>query len=132
MRGVAMALLGIALGVGGASATVRAQANPQAAALKNPVKPTPAAIEKGRQAFNKACRHCHGAEGKGDGPLAPKDPAPADLTDAKWDHGASDGEIFTIISNGVGGKSEMKGAKSALTSTEIWQIVMFLRSIGPK
>ena len=69
---------------------------------------------------------------KGDGPLAPKDPRPADLTDAKWDHGSTDGEIFTIIANGVGGKSEMKGLRSELTATDMWNIVNFLRSIGPK
>ena len=45
------------------------------------------------------CRHCHGLRGKGDGPLAPKNPRPADLTDATWDHGASDGEIYTLILN---------------------------------
>ena len=103
-----------------------------AAALKNPVKPTPDSIEKGRAAFFKNCRHCHGAGGKGDGPLAPKDPPPADLTDAKWDHGSTDGAIYTTILNGVGGKSEMKGFKSQMTQTEIWNIVNFLRSIGPK
>lgn len=116
------------------SAAVQAQSggNPKAAELKNPVKSTPDSINKGKQAFSKACRHCHGAGAKGDGPLAPKNPSPADLTDAKWDHGASDGEIYSIIANGVGGKSEMKGAKSELTSTEMWHIVNFLRSIGPK
>lgn len=131
MRGAATALLGMALLVGSTAVSVRAQGDPKAAALKNPVKPTPDAIAKGKQAFNKACRHCHGPEGKGDGPLAPKDPSPADLTDAKWDRGSSDGEIYTIIANGVGGDSKMKGAKSALSTTEMWQIVAFLRSIGP-
>jgi mono/diheme cytochrome c family protein len=132
MRSAVTALLGMALLVGSAAVTVPAQAKPDAAALKNPVTSTPDTIAKGKQAFNKACRHCHGPEGKGDGPLAPKDPTPADLTDARWDHGSSDGEIYTIIANGVGGDSKMKGAKSALSSTEMWQIVTFLRSIGPE
>lgn len=117
----------------GAQGTVRAQGAPGGgAALKNPVKPTAESVEKGRAAFTKNCRHCHGVSGKGDGPLAPKNPPPADLTDAKWDHGSSDGEIYAIILNGVGGKSEMKGYKSQLTPTEIWNIVNFFRSIGPK
>lgn len=132
MRGAAMALLGTALLVSSTAVSVRAQANPKAAALKNPVKPTPDAIAKGKQAFSKACRHCHGPEGKGDGPLAPKDPAPADLTDSTWDHGSSDGEIYTIVANGIGGDSKMKGAKSALSTTEMWQIVTFLRSMAPQ
>jgi mono/diheme cytochrome c family protein len=106
--------------------------NPAAAALKNPVKATPDSIAKGRQVFNKACRQCHGAGAQGDGPLAPKNPSPANLTDATWDHGDSDGEIYTIISNGVGAKSEMKGLRSELTPTEMWSIVNYIRSLGPK
>lgn len=132
MRGVTAALCAMSVVVVlGAANPVGAQGNPQAAALKNPVKATPESIDKGRATFTKACRHCHGASAKGDGPLAPKNPPPSDLTDARWDHGASDGEIFTIITNGVGGKSDMKGFKSLMTPTDAWNIVNFLRSIGP-
>lgn len=113
---------------------VRAQAtpggNPKAAAVKNPVTPNANSINKGRQAYMKACRHCHGSTGLGDGPLAPKNPSPANLTDAEWKYGSSDGEIFAIISNGVGGDSEMKGLRSELTTTDMWNIVNYLRSIG--
>ena len=38
---------------------------------------------------------------------------PSDLTDAKWDHGDTDGEIFHIVTNGVGGTSVMKGFKDS-------------------
>ena len=106
--------------------------NPKAAAVKNPVSPTPNSINRGRQAFMKACRHCHGPKGLGDGPLAPKNPSPENLTDAEWKYGSSDGEIFAIISNGVGGDSEMKGVRSEMTATDMWSIVNFLRSIGPQ
>jgi mono/diheme cytochrome c family protein len=106
--------------------------NPKAAALQNPVKPTPESIRRGRQEYQRACRHCHGVDALGDGPLAPKNPAPPNLTDDKWEYGSTDGEIFTIISNGVGGNSEMKGVRSEVTATDRWNIVNFLRSIGPK
>ena len=62
----------------------------------------------------------------------PKDPSPANLTDAEWTYGSSDGEIFDIIANGVGGGSKMKGVRSTLTVTDMWNIVNFIRSIGPK
>lgn len=118
-----------------ATVSVMAQAvkggNPKAAAIVNPVKPTPDSIRKGRQQYQRACRHCHGVTGVGDGPLAPKNPSPANLTDDKWDYGASDGEVFSIIANGVGGSSEMKGHRSEITTTEMWNIVNFLRTIGP-
>ncbi len=106
--------------------------NPKAAAVKNPVSSTPNSINRGRQAFMKACRHCHGPKGLGDGPLAPKNPSPENLTDAEWKYGSTDGEIFAIISNGVGGDSEMKGVRSEMTATDMWNIVNFLRSIGPQ
>jgi mono/diheme cytochrome c family protein len=115
---------------------VRAQAlkggNPKAAAVTNPVPPTPASITKGRQEFSRACRKCHGLRGKGDGPEAPVlDPPPANLTDATWLYGSTDGEIFSVIANGVGGKSGMKGLRSQVSATGMWNIVNYIRSIGP-
>ena len=136
MRGVAAAIVVVSLAFASATVSVIAQATvggtPKAAAVKNPVAPTPNSINKGRQAFMKACRHCHGPKGLGDGPLAPKNPSPANLTDAEWKYGSTDGEIFAIISSGVGGDSEMKGVRSEMTATDMWNIVNFLRSIGPQ
>jgi len=136
MRDVAAAIVVVSLAFASATVSVIAQAtvggNPKAAAVKNPVAPTPNSINKGRQAFMKACRHCHGPKGLGDGPLAPKNPSPANLTDAEWKYGSTDGEIFAIISSGVGGDSEMKGVRSEMTATDMWNIVNFLRSIGPQ
>src|SRR4026209_646559 len=103
--------------------------DPKLAALKNPVPLSAASIKAGQAVYAKNCRHCHGLRGKGDGPLAPKNPSPADLTDAKWDHGASDGEIFAVIWNGAPsakGKSKdagMVGQKGTLTETEVWSVV---------
>jgi mono/diheme cytochrome c family protein len=107
--------------------------DPKAAALKNPVPANAASIKAGQALYAKNCRHCHGLRGRGDGPMAPKNPRPADLTDAKWDHGGSDGEIYTLILNGAPvPMSEMKPMKGTLTPTQIWQIVNYIRSIGPQ
>lgn len=107
-------------------------AKPLDAAMKNPVAATPKAIEEGQKLYQKFCRHCHGARGLGDGPLAPTNPSPANLTDATWDHGSSDGDIFNVIWNGAGPNSEMKPHKGRLSQIEVWQIVNYLRSLGPK
>ena len=133
MRGapVALIIIGFAFALLTATATAQEDPNPKAAAVKNPVAATPASIAKGRQAYNKACRHCHGLRALGDGPLAPKNPSPSNLTDDTWDHGSSDGEIFFIISNGAGKDSQMKGVRSTMTATDMWNIVNYLRSIGP-
>lgn len=118
------------------TATLSAQkkgGDPKLKTIKNPVAANAASITAGRALYGKQCRHCHGLRGFGDGPLAPKNPSPANLTDAKWDHGDTDGEIFTLILNGAPApKSEMKGMKGTLTEKDIWNVVNFLRSIGPK
>lgn len=132
----AVALITLALAVALATAAAEAQrrgGDPKLAARKNPVAANAASIKAGLTLYQKNCRHCHGLRGRGDGPLAPKDPKPANLTDGTWDHGSSDGEIFAIIWNGAPApKSEMKGMKGTLTEKNVWEIVNYLRSIGPK
>lgn len=106
--------------------------NPQAAAMKNPVPSTAKSIADGQKLYQTNCRHCHGAKGLGDGPLAPTNPRPSTLTDAEWNHGSTDGEIFFVISNGAGKDSEMKPMKTKLTAKEIWTVVNYIRSLGHK
>ena len=117
-----------------AGVALAAQAKPpasKAASVKNPVASTPASIANGESTFKKYCRFCHGEDAKGDGPQAPKDTHPPNLTDAKWDHGSTDGEIFAVIKDGIGPKFDMKGYNSKMTPQEMWNVVNFLRSIGP-
>ncbi|MEO8256611.1 MAG: c-type cytochrome [Acidobacteriota bacterium] len=103
----------------------------KAAALKNPVPSTPASIAAGQASFQKYCRFCHGPEAKGDGPQAPKDTHPPNLTDDKWDHGSTDADVFTSIKDGIGPKFDMKGFNSKLTPQEMWNIVNYLHSLAP-
>jgi mono/diheme cytochrome c family protein len=118
--------------LGVAGQTTAAKGAPKTSALKNPVAPTPQSIAAGQAAFQKYCRFCHGADAKGDGPQAPKDTHPPNLTDEKWDHGSTDAEIFTSIKDGIGPKLDMKGFNSKLTPQEMWNIVNYIRSLGPK
>jgi len=97
--------------------------------LKNPVASSPDSIKAGAAAFGKYCKFCHGADAKGNGPMAPKDTHPPDLTDAKWDRGSTDGEIFLVIKDGAGPKFDMKGFKSKMTDQEIWNVVNYLHSL---
>lgn len=128
-----ISVLAVVLLLTGAVGAQRKGGDPKLKALKNPVAATAASINTGRAVYGKQCRHCHGVRGVGDGPLAPKNPRPANLTDATWDYGNSDGEIFTMILNGAPvPNSEMKGMKGTLPEREIWNIVNFIRSIGPK
>jgi mono/diheme cytochrome c family protein len=114
-----------------ASAGYAAQAR-DAKALKNPVPATKASAELGEGMFDRFCTRCHGETGKGDGTQAPDGSHPADLTDDHWDHGSTDGEIFTTIHDGIGPKYDMDSYEGKITDTDIWNIVNYIRSIGPK
>ena len=106
--------------------------SPEGKKLKNPVASSAESIAAGKAAFQKNCRFCHGADAKGNGPMAPEGTHPANLTDDKWDRGSTDGEIFMVISLGAGPKLDMKGYKSKMTETEIWNVVNYLRSLQAK
>jgi cytochrome c oxidase cbb3-type subunit 3 len=97
----------------------------------NPVPPAAKSIAAGADLYQKYCKACHGADATGDGPMAPKDAHPPNLRDGEWKYGATDGEIYTNIRDGIGPKFDMKPMKSRMTTTEIWHIVNYLRSIGP-
>jgi mono/diheme cytochrome c family protein len=117
------------------TASVAAQ-NPGGSAegkkLKNPVTSSPESIAAGKALFQKNCRFCHGTDAKGNGPMAPEGTHPSNLTDDTWDRGSTDGEIFLVISNGAGPKLDMKGYKSKMTETEIWNVVNYVRSLQAK
>ena len=133
MRSVSILIGGVAMMFLTVATLAGAQAPAgNAKAIKNPVPPSPASITAGAATFKKYCSFCHGPEAKGEGPLAPKDSHPPNLTDAKWDHGDTDGEIFTLISNGAGGTSVMKGFKGKMPDQDLWNVINYLRSLGPK
>ena len=106
--------------------------NADAAKMKNPVASTPASIAAGKASYTKYCQFCHGESAKGDGKMAPPNSHPSDLTDAKWDHGSTDGEIFMNIKEGPAPNSVMKGFKARMTDQQIWEVVDYVRSLGPK
>jgi len=106
--------------------------SPEGKKIKNPVPSSADSIKAGQATFQKNCRFCHGADAKGDGPMAPKDTHPSNLTDDKWDRGSSDGEIFLVIRDGAGPKFDMKGFKSKMSETDIWNVVNYLRSLQAK
>ena len=110
---------------------IAAQGNPEAAKVKNPVAATPESVMAGTQTFQRNCAPCHGktAEGGAGNDLIPAAP---DLTDDKWDHGSTDGEIFDAIKNGVAPDFNMIPWKDMLKDPDIWNVVNYLRSIAKK
>ena len=105
--------------------------HPDAQKLTNPVPANAESIKAGKELYAKNCAECQGELGKGDGPGAEGlEPPPQDLTDAEWQHGSSDGELFVVIRDGT--PVGMRSFRLSLKPEQIWQIVDYLRTIGPK
>lgn len=113
-----------------AGTTPRRGGNPEAAKIKSPTASTPESIAAGRQIYARLCARCHGPAGKGDGGGAGAGGQPADLTDAVWDYGASDGEIFAVIRDGT--SADMEAYAERISEANIWELVHYIRSLGPK
>lgn len=108
--------------------------HPDARELANPAESGPESLAAGAAAYERLCATCHGATGRGDGRLAAGAAAygarPSNLADDIWQHGASDGEIFTVIRDGIGPDFAMDSFDGPLTAEEIWDVVNYIRSLG--
>ena len=124
-------VLAVTVSVGLAAARDKV-VNEKAAKLKNPLKSDAKTIDCGRELYLTHCASCHGNTGKGDGGGALGGGIPSDLTDDVWDYGSTDGEIFWVIREGIDSSADMLPYKKTLSDKEMWQIVVFIRSIGPK
>jgi high-affinity iron transporter len=93
----------------------------------NTVAADATSIAAGKKLFGSNCASCHGETGQGDGRAGVQlNPKPANLV-KRW---SSDGEIFTIIRDGVK-DTGMKGFASRMTAHQVWDVVNYVRSIGP-
>lgn len=100
----------------------------EAKQLKNPLQPTPTALDSAKKIYPDKCANCHGTTGKGDGRDAARyDPQPADFTDPKRMTGVTDGELFYKISEG---KKPMPVFKTKLTEDERWELVLLIRAFA--
>ena len=98
-----------------------------AAALSNPEKINEFTLLTGKELYGIYCTPCHGASGKGDGPVAKKFvPTPADISSTG--HGAHhpEGELFAVLTHGKNGMPPFRGD---LTPKERWLVVAYLRTL---
>ena len=110
---------------------VMAQANPEAAKVKNPVASTPESIDAGKALYRRNCASCHGINAQG-GSGSDIGAPPPDLTDAEWTHGSTDGEIFYVIKNGVAPDFNMEPWGDRIKDPDIWNVVNLVKSLAKK
>lgn len=98
-----------------------------------------ASIERGRVLFigtKATCSTCHGAGGRGDGPVADGYTdswgypiRPRDLTTGVFRAGSSGKDLWLTVANGIGG-TPMPSYGGALSGAEIWDLVHFVQYLA--
>ena len=91
------------------------------AGTPNPVEGQPAAIEEGRQIFNKTCTVCHGLDG-GAGEMGP-----ALGLEVRRSATRNAAEIFDVIKNGI--PATGMPASADLTNDDIWKVTAYLQAL---
>jgi mono/diheme cytochrome c family protein len=93
--------------------------------LKNPYRATDGTLEEGKALFETYCAVCHGAQGKGDGPVSGKiPPPPAYRSDRVMEF--APGRIFHVITLGSG---KMPSYAAQLRANERWKIVTYVYTV---
>jgi len=95
---------------------------------KNPIPPDEGSRATGKQVYVRNCMPCHGATGKGNGPIANKQARrPANLTESRFAK-ETDGTLYWKISNG---HRPMPKFANLLPAESRWNVVNYLRTLIP-
>ena len=91
-----------------------------------PVAATPNSLQRGQVLYNINCALCHGAGGKGDGPLSKYfNPKPVDLTSNNVRQ-MSDQDLYVVITLGFG---QMPQIGENLLIEERWDVVNYVHTL---
>jgi mono/diheme cytochrome c family protein len=115
---LSLVLPAVLLCLGSTSGATQVKANPEA----------------GKARYDALCASCHGASGKGDGPVAAAlNPKPQDHTDGKHMNELTDQFLFDIVKGGgVGVKKSplMPAFGTQLKDEDVWNLVAYIRSLA--
>ncbi|MHC4605319.1 MAG: c-type cytochrome [Planctomycetota bacterium] len=94
--------------------------------LDNPLPPTPGVLRRGEEVFTRSCRHCHGPEGRGQGPVGRKVPKLSMSVVRKGTVGLRDGNLFHIITHG---QNDMPSHAPRIPREDRWAAIHHLRAL---
>jgi mono/diheme cytochrome c family protein len=104
------------------------------ASLYRPPLPPPDAdisgdpwLVRGHDLYQTRCVSCHGARGKGDGPIAAsiRNPPPGDLTDGLWKHGEAPDDVLRVVAQGVP-NTNMAGWSGTFSETDLRAVTAYV------
>lgn len=94
--------------------------------MTNPLTADSVTIQAGKLEYDRKCTLCHGKTGLGDGPRGKMSKAfPGDFSSEAFQN-YTDGEIFYQTKKGRG---EMPAFEKRSSDTEIWSIVLYIRTM---
>lgn len=93
--------------------------------LQNPYHTTPQTLEEGKALFETYCLVCHGAQGKGDGPISSKIPTPPSYVSERLLQ-FPPGRVFHVITLGTG---KMPSYSAQLSADERWKVVTYVHTV---
>lgn len=97
--------------------------------LKNPLAGNTSVLKEAKKLYIANCGPCHGNNGKGDGiAAAALNPKPADHTSAAVQK-ETDGALYWKMTEG---HTPMPSYKQALTDTQRWMLVNYIRSLAKR
>lgn len=96
--------------------------------MKNPVPASDSVLGTAAEVYEDSCRQCHGATGRGDGPMSGMlKETPADLTNPEKLAARTDGEIYWVLTKG---SDPMPPFNEKLTNEERWGLVHLMRKMS--
>ena len=99
----------------------------EAKGLKNPLEAATENVASAKVYYGYYCAFCHGATGRGDGPVgASYVPRPSDLTSAKI-RAYSDGQLLRAMLRGVGHETMLE---RIVPPEYRWHLVLQVRQLG--
>lgn len=94
----------------------------------NPVARNQANLARGKFVYENNCLVCHGAKGRGDGPVVPRFAAPPDLLAANAQN-LTDAQIYELITKGRG---RMGAYGGHILREDRWKVVHYMRTLQGK